>query len=354
MEKTNSGIKINVWRYIFLTILLPLTLFAGKSELYKAVDTQDLEKVKKELKSVKNIEERNSAGHTLLMTASGWTNKEIVTLLVESGADIHACSSLGTCVVHTASMSKNPEILKYIVSKGADVNKVYKRSCTPFDTAIRYNALENYGSLENAKTLLKHGAKSSINKKCYGYTPLMTSVSSEIVTKFLLDNGADKSIETRSGKTAFDLAIEQNAPSSVMKILSVNKTIKKVDVSKKGNGLIWEKKTAQNRYDEYTAEKAQEYCEQLNWKNKSDWRVPTLKEYETILLEEPITDFVIDGIDKYYMDPKEFPNLLPSRFWAKDKNENMVYLDVAIKRNGKVCLSCQENLIRCVRGKRDE
>jgi hypothetical protein len=336
-------------KIIVLVSILSTIIFAEKSALYKAVDSQDLVKVKQELKKVKNIEERNAAGHTLLMTAAGWDNKEIVTLLVNNGADIHACSSRGTCVIHRAAMSRNPEILKYIISKGADVNRIYNKSCVPLDNALRYVALQGHG-LENLKTLLDNGAKKVINKKCRGYTPLMVSVKNTDVIKLLLDNGADKNIKTRSGKTAFDLANEYNAPSSVIEMLSINKTIKKVDVSKKDKGLIWEKKTTHNRYDNYTAEKAQEYCQKLNWKNKSDWRVPTLKEYENILLEEPITDFVINGISKYYMDPKEFPNLLPLRFWAKDQNGNIVYLSIATKRSGKVCPSCQKNLIRCVRG----
>ena len=264
---------------------------------------------------------------------------------------------MGFGVIHRAAMSKNPEILKYIITKGGDVNRITKSSCSPFHSAISNNALQNYGSLENAKTLLKHGAKPSVNKKCRGYTPLMVGVSSEEVTRFLLDNSADKTIKTRSGKNALDLAKEQNAPSSVIKLLSSsNKKQTKskdtlVNLAKKERGLMWERKTSKNKYDEFTEQEAKSYCENLTWADKDDWRVPSLKEYETIMLNSPITDQTIDGVSRYYMDPKTFPNLVPSVFWAEDEKRDMVYFNVAIKRSGNICSMCNKNMIRCVRGK---
>jgi hypothetical protein len=69
------------------------------------------------------------------------------------------------------------------------------------------------------------------------------------------------------------------------------------------------------------------------------------------MLNSPITDYVIDGIDRYYMDPKKFPNLSPSVYWAEGEGKEMRYFNVAIKRSGHVCSMCSKNLIRCVRGK---
>ncbi len=344
-------------RLIFL-LLLPLSLMAQKSELYLAVDAQDLYKVKAELIKGADVNEKVEGGFTPLYIAAGLNDKEIVVLLVEHGADVQAESDMGFGIIHRAAMSKNPKILKYIISKGGDVHRISKSSCSPFHSSISNNALQNYGSLENAKTLLKHGAQSFVNQKCRGYTPLMVGVNSEEVTRFLLDNGADKSIQTRSGKTAYDLAKEYNAPSSVLKMLSSStKQIEEkapsndlVALAKSDKGLMWERKTVKNRHDKPTAEEAQAYCAGLNWAGYTDWRVPTLNEYQSILLESAVTDFTIDGISRYYMDPKRFPNLSPSVFWAKDEEGEMVYLNVAIKRSGKVCSMCNKNLIRCVRG----
>jgi len=351
--------KMCITFHLVFILLLPLSLFGQNSPLYLAVDAQDPAKVKVELAKVHDIEERSEAGHTLLMVASGWENLEIVTLLVEKGADVQAHSPMGFGVIHRAAMSKNPEILKYIISKGGKVNLINKSSCSPFHSAISNNALQNYGSLENAKTLLQHGAKSSINKMCRGYTPLMVGVSSEEVTRFLLDNGADKSITTRSGKTAYDLAKEQKAPAAVLQMLALSSTQSKkktpsndlVSLTKADKGLMWERKSVSNRHDNLTAEEAQAYCKELGWAGYSGWRVPTLNEYQSVLLESAVTDQTIDGISRYYMDPKVFPNLSPSVFWAKDEKGEMVYLNVAIKRSGKVCSMCNKNLIRCVRGK---
>jgi len=69
------------------------------------------------------------------------------------------------------------------------------------------------------------------------------------------------------------------------------------------------------------------------------------------MLNSPITDQTIDGVGRYYMDPKIFPNLVPSVFWAENKKREMVYFNVAIKRSGNICSMCSKNMIRCVRGK---
>jgi hypothetical protein len=48
-------------------------------------------------------------------------------------------------------------------------------------------------------------------------------------------------------------------------------------------GLMWEQKTAANEPDTYTYSGAINYCEELTLGGHSDWRVPTRKEFSTIL-----------------------------------------------------------------------
>jgi len=48
-------------------------------------------------------------------------------------------------------------------------------------------------------------------------------------------------------------------------------------------GLIWEQKTEENEPDTYTYSEATTYCEELTLGYYSDWRIPTRREYSTVL-----------------------------------------------------------------------
>ena len=68
-------------------------------------------------------------------------------------------------------------------------------------------------------------------------------------------------------------------------------TINPPDLTDNGDGtvtdnltdLTWEQKTEENEPDTYTYDGALTYCEDLTLGGNSDWRVPTRKEYSTIL-----------------------------------------------------------------------
>ena len=69
-------------------------------------------------------------------------------------------------------------------------------------------------------------------------------------------------------------------------------------VTDSSTNLIWQKDTARDGQDEYrltTWDEALSYCESLDLDDKQDWRLPTIKELETIvdlLLWDPATDEV--------------------------------------------------------------
>ena len=349
-------------KYLFLLCALISSAFAT-SPLYLAVESQNLKAVKKEIAKGAELERKEKGEFTPLYMAAGLDNKQIVVELVKAGADINAETSLGISVIHRAAMSRNTSILKYLIEMGADIHKETKQLCTPLDSSLRNNTLQNYGDLDNAKLLLEYGAISDINKKCNGFTPLMVSVTNRKAVMFLLANGADTRIKTRAGETALDLARKYKAGPLIIRELEKragqapksvetytnDQALRLIKLTNDDSGkLMWERKTLKNKYDNYSKEEADIYCRNLKWAGYTDWRLPTLEDYESILTYEPIIDMTIDGIPKYYMRPEHFPNLTPTRFWAKEGSE-MYYVDIATKLNNKTCKSCLMNHVRCVR-----
>lgn len=188
-----------------------------QTKLHLAVQQQNFDEVKKLIASGHDVDERGVVGYTPLMRAAGLENFDIVRLLVEHGADINAKIRSGWSVLHRAAMSKNPDILKYLIAKGIKMNVKDRYGCDPVNSALSYNALQTGGSLENTKILIKHGM--SINNKCRSYTPLMISVPEYEVSKFLVDNGADKSLRNQFKETAYDMAKKQHVSKVYLQLL---------------------------------------------------------------------------------------------------------------------------------------
>jgi hypothetical protein len=188
-----------------------------QTKLNLAVNEQNFERVRELVESGYDVNKRGKVGYTPLMSAAGMKNFKIVQYLVEHGADINARLRSGWSVLHRAAMSKNPKILRYLIKKGIRMDVKDRYGCTPMDSAFRNNALQRGGSLENAKTLIENGL--SVNRKCRSYTPLMISVPDYDVSKFLIDNGANKLIKNQFGKTAYDMAKQQSLSKAYLQLL---------------------------------------------------------------------------------------------------------------------------------------
>jgi len=342
------------FKVLSIMFFLGVTLQATNQEdegkkLFEAVHQNNFEEVKILVESGANVNARDKIGYTPLLTVANTDNLEIFKYLVEHGADINARVNSKFGVLHKASMNKNPIILKYLLEEYTlNTNDRGKRYCSPLDFSLRNNALQNNGTLENAQLLLAHGAKKSINWKCNGYTPLMVAVPNVKVIRFLIENGADIDIRSRAGKTAYDMAKEQKASMEILKLLKGKaETSEDEKIVFIKDNLIWELKTFENKYKKYSQQEAKDYCANLILDNKKGWRVPTALEYKTILSQKAYEGFVIDGIGSYYLDPKEFPNMTPSRYWTILKDDVWGYQDISWNKTHKAGNSAKYH-IRCL------
>ena len=105
-------------------------------------------------------------------------------------------------------------VRKYIAD-GGDVNAVINDfdddfySETALEVTVTHSSLQH---LQIVKELIKAGADINHRHYYHGETPLMMAVyalvdgyGSEEIVKLLVDSGADVTIKSKSGKTAFDL-----------------------------------------------------------------------------------------------------------------------------------------------------
>merc|ERR1712146_229842 len=125
-------------------------------------------KVLKELNEGEDVNVHDKAGYTALHFASLFNHTEIVTLLIEHGADVNIPNkNYAFTALHLASYNGSSNVITLLLDNGADINKQAKFGGTALHIASKQ-----------------------------GHT--------DIVTLFL-DRGVDREIETEDGRTALSL-----------------------------------------------------------------------------------------------------------------------------------------------------
>ncbi|AXY04464.1 ankyrin repeat protein [Fowlpox virus] len=172
----------------------------GNTALHYACDYRNgLNMVRHLIKNGADINIENDYGTTPLACAVSTRNIELVSILLDSGADPNSSSSssIGTKVLHTAVGSGNFNIAKELIESGADPNIGDKAGVTPLHVAAIDE--DSYALLE---LLLDNGSDPNI--KCSnGTTPLFQAMHNYNRVKLLFMYGADINIIDNQGNTPF-------------------------------------------------------------------------------------------------------------------------------------------------------
>ncbi|MHC4948113.1 MAG: ankyrin repeat domain-containing protein [Planctomycetota bacterium] len=113
------------------------------------------------------VDSRDSSGATLLGLAAKTGNVDMVTALLDAGADIEAADRAGRTPLMSASESKNAEVIDVLLEAGS--------SLTARDniggTALSWAAA--FGNRDCVEVLIDAGARVDVVGTATGYTPLM-------------------------------------------------------------------------------------------------------------------------------------------------------------------------------------
>ncbi|MDW5289089.1 ankyrin repeat domain-containing protein [Formosa sp. PL04] len=183
----------------------------GNTAFLNAASSNDLSIVTLLEMNLRDINFTNKKGESALALAVENNSPEVVSYLIEKGADISVVDASGNNLTAYLIKSYSPkneadfdQKLALLTSKGLDVSKVQANGNTLYHLALDQN---NFELLELA-TQYKVDINAENNE---GITPLLKSAMSsqdDTVLKYLLANGADKSIATEFEETAYDLAQE--------------------------------------------------------------------------------------------------------------------------------------------------
>jgi len=177
----------------------------------KAIADGDIEKVNLFIQG--KISTKGVNGVNPLVTAVNSGNLEMVKKLLESGMDIDSPSDYGTALcVSCAKGDRN--IAEFLIAEGADVDYI-KGSVNPLLLAVAAN------HKKIVEILVKEGADIDIEGESTGFTPLMLAArhgNSEII-KILLREGAYTETVDYTRKTALDHAILEHHRRAALELL---------------------------------------------------------------------------------------------------------------------------------------
>jgi len=115
--------------------------------LFEAIDSEDIEKVKKCIESGADVNMTNSSLTPLHVALTNGTSKEIIELLIAKGADIHARNSKQSTPLHMACMNDVTEVAIILIDEGAEIDAKNNLGMTPLHMACISDGLSTVEAL---------------------------------------------------------------------------------------------------------------------------------------------------------------------------------------------------------------
>lgn len=206
--KVSSAIRCKKVKYlIYLGADVNAKNFQGMTALMSAVFKNDLDMVSLLIENGADVNVKGTSSDeykTPLMVAVMKENLEIARLLVENGANVDEYDGVRERALEIAVGRDNFEIAKLLIDNGSDVNK---------GGFCGMRVLQKVKSVKLAQMLIEKGAELDA-RDYFGKTAIMSLAEVALpridVIKYLLELGADVDTRTRNGKDMlgeFDLEI---------------------------------------------------------------------------------------------------------------------------------------------------
>ena len=144
-----------------------------------------------------HVNARGGRQETLMHVAAWAGYADILSLLLEHGADVDVCTEYCHTPLIQASIKGKLEAGQYLLDRGANINFQNRYNRTPLFMAVFY------GHVEFVQMLLKRGAKTNTHDTSFGNTPLHWAVHKRNiqVVRWLLEHGANINVRDNRAET---------------------------------------------------------------------------------------------------------------------------------------------------------
>ena len=172
------------------------------------------------------VTDRTSISKTPLVVAVENGHVELVEELLRNKADVNMTDNVGNCALHVAvnlylevNLKANREVVRLLLESGADPNLIPVGCKSPLSTAVVSN------DTELAKLLIEKGAQLNLTDSS-GKTALHHAVccknSAPSVVKLLLERGADVQTTDKENKSPLHCALDIKIPADDHNLTNLN------------------------------------------------------------------------------------------------------------------------------------
>lgn len=194
-----------------------------ENDIFIATQSGDLEEIKQFIRGRGNVNKTDSDhGRSLLFWATKEGHEEIVSFLLENGADPNLEDHDGWTPI---SWALEGQILNMLISSGANVNHVNKHDETPLFSAVRFGE-----AIEQVEILLKAQANPNI-KEQHGFSPLEIAARNEDLESaiLLMKHGARVNSVDEYGNSPLYWALIRNNSEMVYLFLNAGADVNNED-----------------------------------------------------------------------------------------------------------------------------
>ena len=158
---------------------------------FLALDNASTDEIQSLIDQGYDVNEARADGITILHVMVDENHKDIVALLVKSGANVNAIKTGrgGGTALHRAAYKNHPEIAQLLIDAGADIEAKDDGGATPLHDAAPQ------GSIDVMRILLQAGADPNARTKTGG-TPFMGAVGHAFIPDW--DEGKEFNHETKT------------------------------------------------------------------------------------------------------------------------------------------------------------
>ncbi len=168
-------------------LLLSLSLgVSGQTPLIEATKIQNKNVVTELLEQGADVSEPQGDGGTALHWSVYRNDIDLTELLLRHGAEVNATDDHGVTALSLASLNNNPQLLRVLLKQGADVNLARINGDSPLMIAA------SVGNTEVLGLLVEAGANVNAREGSKGHTALMFAVAENHIeaVRFLVAKGA--------------------------------------------------------------------------------------------------------------------------------------------------------------------
>ncbi len=186
-----------------------LAACGGMQPIHKAALDGNLSQVRTLVDQGNNVNARSAANsgyaqYTPLALAIEHGHSDVISYLLDHGADVNAATATGNTPLHVAAYNGLTDVIKLLLGKGANVHAKMKNGVTPLHMA----AIAVHDNIAAMRMLLDNGADVNAGRATEVGTPLEKAAyyGNAAVAEFLFSRGAEADARDSYGGTALHMA----------------------------------------------------------------------------------------------------------------------------------------------------